>query len=173
MSDTPIEPPPPTARRALLMLPAIVTVVVGFIALCGVLGLKSPFVGFFFAIYWAGIRHAAWPEFLPALIGGLAGLATAWAVHLAVPQGMPMLAGVIALILVAIFLDLVRWVPMVVNTSFMIFLTLAAAPPVMMQADFGGMAIALLLAAAYFGAIIRAVSWYQARRNPGIIAQHE
>ncbi|HPU16786.1 MAG TPA: hypothetical protein PK808_11920 [Polymorphobacter sp.] len=166
MTETPAVPPPAPVKTALKMVVVIPVLLIAYIMICGALGLTTMYTGFFFVLYWGAVRHAAPDQFLPALVGSIAGLGLAWLATLMAPQGTPGLIVVIGLILLALFLDMVRWVPLVFNTAFMLFLTVGGIPPVAEKGNFGEMILTLLVAAGFFGGIIAGYRWVQARRAP-------
>jgi hypothetical protein len=166
MTEMPATPPPVPVKTALILLPVILLLLVGYIAICVVLGLTmAMFAGFLLLFHWAGVRHSAPAQFLPSLFGALAGTGLAWLLAIAPPLGMPLYVVAIALICVALFVDMVRWMPMVINTSFMLFLTIGTALPVAEKGNFPDIFAALLLGAAYFGGIILGLGWLASRRS--------
>lgn len=153
MSDEMPAVQPPSAARTLALLPVIVVLITGYIAVGTVLGIAaSLFAGFFFLVYWLAMKQGAPKEFAPTLLGGLGGLGLAWVIHtLPASFGMPgQIVGTV-LLLAAIYVQIRDLWPLVINLPFMLFMTLGLVPQVAEQADFVGMGFAVIFAAAYFG----------------------
>lgn len=143
---------PPSAGKALIMLPVIAALIAGYIAIGGLLGIEALFAGFFFLLYWAGIRHADPKEYAPALLGGLSGLVLAWLLHMLPAKfGIAGMTAAILMVFAAVYMQIRNSFPLVINLAFMLFLTLATVPILAQEADFVGMGAAILLSAGYFG----------------------
>ena len=146
---------PPSAFIAVLIIGGIVVVVAGFVTLASMLGIKPIYAGLLFSLYWSGIRLARLPEFVPALIGALAGLLNAWALQVGpVLYGTVGYALALTVIAVAIFALLRGQLPWLFNLSYMLFLTVFTIPPIVAAADFPGSLAAVVMGAAYFGALM-------------------
>ena len=157
---------PPSAGRALLMLPVIAGLIAAYMALGNMLGIVSIFAGFFFLLYWAGIKHADPGAFAPTLLGGLGGLVLAFLLHV-LPADFGAIGGAAALLLVvtAIYIQIRELFPLVINLAFMLYLTLGTVPAVAETADFIGMGIAVLLAASFFGGLMFLVGRWNRKRS--------
>jgi hypothetical protein len=113
------------------------------------------YAGLFFAVYWGNIKKADLAEWLPAVLGGLGGLFLAWGLVIGKAQyGSAGLLVMLALIILALYLDIIQIMPLVFNASFMTYLTLGGIPAVVAQNDFPMMIVAMLGSAAFFGGFV-------------------
>lgn len=146
--------PPMRAGMAALVTLGLVAAVAGFLMLGGALGL-TPLYGGFLLLWYFGSVDAFDVPALPALaIGGACGTATAWLLQYAViHHGLPGALSVLALIIVAVFISVMRWLPLVINHAYMLYLTVMAAPLVQANEHFGDVMLTVALATVYFGVI--------------------
>jgi len=144
-----------TLGKGLIILVFVVLGVAAYIAVGSALGIEPLYAGFAFSLYFGGIKHSDPQEFPAALVGALGGLLTAALLHI-LPEhfGTVGMAGALLVILAAILALLMGWVPILVNYSFMLMLTIATIPAVKEEANFIGMAGSILLAAALMGALL-------------------
>jgi hypothetical protein len=157
---------PPTPGRALLMLPIISVFLAVYLGLGTMLGIASLFGGFFFMLYWTGIKQADPKEFAPTLLGGLGGIASAYVFYiLPATFGAIGMTAAILLIVAAVYVQIRELSPLFINMPFMLFLSLGTIPPIAKDADFIGMAMALVLAASYVGGIRFIAAWLNRRRS--------
>lgn len=113
--------------------------------------------GLFFAVYWGNIRKAQLTEWLPAVLGAIGGLLLAWGLVIGKTQyGVPGLLIMLGFIILALYFDIIKFIPQVFNASFMTYLTLGGIPAVVAQGDFPMMIVAMLGAAALFGGTVLA-----------------
>ena len=68
-----------------------------------------------------------------------------------------MIAGLIVIV-VAVYIQIMNWVPLAINRSAMLFLTVLAAPVILDKLDPIEMLKAIALSALYFGGIVKLVS---------------
>lgn len=133
----------------------IVLVIAGFVAIGTLLGIVPLYAGFLFVWYWATVDKMD-AKVLPAtVIGACAGAATAGlAPYAAANWGAAGGLAVLALILVALLVHIMNWLPTVFNPAFMLFLTVASAPLIAAGENFQQMLLAIVVGAAYFGAVV-------------------
>jgi len=144
-----------SAPKALLVTLGILVAVAALIGLYVLLDVKPLFAGFLFALYWMGVKHCDLKEFLPSVVGALGGLALAAGLHyLPLHYGNPGLFAALAVVVLAIFMQVRNSLPQLVNLSFMLYLTVGTIPAVAALNDYPGMAYALLVAAAFCGGLI-------------------
>lgn len=149
---------PMTPLKGLLVLLAVIVVIGAFVSLCISLGIDQFWAAFIFLLSWASVEHAALDKLLPCAVGALGGLALAWS-HQLLPgwlgesQGMLVFFG---LILIAVYLIIMSWLPVLINFAFMLFLTVGTVPAVQQTADttFPGAFKALALGIVFFGALV-------------------
>jgi hypothetical protein len=107
------------------LLLLIVAAIVGWILIGSkVLGVTSFFASFLFLWYWAAVEQADYGQWTQSVVGALVGLLLAWqSAWLGVHYGQNgMIAGIVIL-LAAIYVQVMNWVPIAVNRSTMLYLT--------------------------------------------------
>lgn len=145
----------PSVAKSILITVAILVIVALLVTIYTLLGIEPLFAGFLFALYWTAIKGGDFKEFLPTLVGGLGGLGLAAALHhLPLIYGPNGLYAALAAIVLAIFLQVRNTVPVLINTPFMLYLTVGTIPAVGKMEDYPGMAFALLIAAAFAGGLM-------------------
>ncbi len=105
------------------------------------------------------------PRAMPSsLLGALLGVGMAALLQWAVRSHQPIeIVGVLLLIVAAVVVDVMRLLPFAINGCCMLFLTIACAPLLQGSENFVLVVEAILLAAVYFGLIVVALVWLQAR----------
>lgn len=165
MSDQ-AEAAPMSPVNGLLIVLLIVGAIIGWIALgAGLLGVTSFFASFLFLWYWAAVEGADYKQWPQCLIGALMGLALAWqSAWLGAQFGTNgMIAGVVIL-LIAIYVQVMNWVPIAINRSTMLFLTVLAAPAILEQMDPAETALAITGGAVFFAGVVKLAYLYAARK---------
>jgi hypothetical protein len=154
--------PAPERRGGLAAI--VVVAVVGFILLAHALHLDPTYAGLVYFWYWAVIGEAK-PRAMPSsLLGALLGVGMAALLQYAVRSHQPIeIVGVLLLIVAAVVVDVMRLLPFAINGCCMLFLTIACAPLLQGSENFVLVVEAILLAAVYFGLIVVALVWLQAR----------
>lgn len=146
--------PMPMGTAAIVTF-GVVVLIIGYIALGTALGLVPLYAGFLLLWYFGAIDVLE-PGALPALaIGALCGTGTAFLLQ----QGLAMYgpAGtlpVLALIVFAVFCQLVGWLPLAINRAYMLYLTVMAAPLLQTHERFAPVFAAIVVATVYFGGIV-------------------
>lgn len=116
--------------------------------------------------YWLNVENADRSRIPASIIGALVGIAIAWAaLYLATNHGVPGIFIGLGIMIVAIWLDIVGWLPLATNKATMLFLTIAAAPIVQLHVDFPQLAISTLVGGLYFMAFTEVVKWAATKRN--------
>lgn len=160
-------PPAVSAGMAAIVTAVIVAALVGFIALGSAVGIGALYGGFLLLWYWSTVDKLEMKAAPGTIIGALAGIATAWLLQYAAVSGQSALTMVgLAWIVVALFLSIVNWVPMLVNPAFMLFLTIGAAPLLLAGESYPGVIGGMALAIVYFGVLATIVRAVMARRAP-------
>ncbi len=143
--------------KAVGVLTGLVVAIVGYLALAHSVGILATFAGMLFLFYWFACKAGAMDALPGALLGGLAGVLNgALFVLPGLDAGMSTLLGLIVLI-VAIYFLLVGWAPLIVNQAYMLMVTVSTIPAIGAPPQHVGMAVAMTLAAIYFGAIVWAL----------------
>lgn len=153
-----------SAPKAAMITAAIIVLVAILVGIYVALGIEAMYAGFLFSLYWGAVKHVDLKEFLPSLVGSLGGLALAAGLH-HLPQlyGTPALVAALVAIILAIYAQIRNSVPFLVNTAFMLYLTIGTIPAVGAREDYPGMAYSLVIGAAFCGGLV----WLMGRLNGG------
>jgi hypothetical protein len=143
-----------TPLKGGLILIAVVILVAGFLALARFAGVTSIFPGSVFALLWGAVYRSSFKELPQVIAGSLFGLALGYIYQVA-PLYLPKYGMAIALVAIifAVYCLIVGWLPIVINSSAMLFLTLGTIPEVQARENFGEMALSVLLAVVYLGGL--------------------
>jgi hypothetical protein len=110
--------------------------------------------------YWATVERLVFARLLPSAIGGLVGIGLAWGMFYGwSTYGAVGLAVGLFTLVIAIYLDIIRALPMVVNPATMLYSIVAAAPLVQLRVNWLQLCLATIGGALYFGAFVAAVTW--------------
>ena len=168
--DTAEAPPPPGKIAGLAITAIVMVLIVGWIALAlGVLKLTdTTLVGaFMFLWYWANNEQLRFDRLVPAMLGSLVGIGIAWfLVYGAQHYGGPGLTAALALLVLALYLDVIKALPLLVNTATMLFVTLAAAPLIQLHVDWIELVISTVAGGAFFAGAVFALQKLAARFAP-------
>lgn len=140
----------------ILLLVGVAFVVGGLLAAYGALGFSIGMTAFgsLFLLYWAGIQHQAWSEFLPSLVGGLVGIGLAWLLLTApVLWGPAGAAASFAVLAGVLYFYLRGQGHIVINNGSMLLLLVATIPELRVSDTAPKMAAALVIGAIWIGAI--------------------
>ncbi len=153
-----------TPGQGLLVLLAIVALVAAFIWMTHALGITQVWAGFLFILYWAAIEHVQMERLVPSVAGALAGFAIAWSIQILPPLlGGAGWAIVLGTILVAVYCQIMGWLPVVVNIATMLFLTVGSIPAVQQHADLSNAFAALLSGIVYMAVLVVGGKWVASR----------
>lgn len=160
MTDETHKAAPPTPIAGLMITLFVILVIAGWILLGTLfIGITSFFASFLFLWYWAAVEEADLKQWPQCAVGAFAGLALAFQSHwLAGAYGTPGAIASLLVIIVAVYVQIMNWLPLVINRCAMLFLTVLAAPIILDKLDPLEMSKAIGLAAIYFGGIIKLVS---------------
>lgn len=167
--------PHPSPFQATLILVALVPLIGIFIALGTAARIADHlFIGFTFICYWNGMKAGAPADFLPALLGSLGGLGMAWLDHvLPAAYGTSGAVGGGLAIALSVYLLIRRQATAVVNSAFMLLLTVSSSFAFKTSADYAAGAEAIGLAAAYAGileCVRRGIAGRRARARKAMAA---
>ena len=173
MSDTstaPVVAPPPGPIAGLAILVIVVLLIVAWIAVgTGLLHLQETSLvgGFLMLWYWANNEQLQFKRLPAAIIGAVVGIGLGWALlHGALHYGTPGLIGGVLLLVLALYLDIIKAVPLVVNTSSMLYVTLAAAPLVQLHVNWPELVISTVAGGLFFGLLVAGLQRLAARFAP-------
>ncbi len=130
------------------------------------MGLTSFFAGFLFLWYWAAVEQLDFKQIPQSLIGAIVGLLIAWQSHwLPVHYGTAGIVIALLVIVAAIYVQLMNWVPLAVNRSTMLYLTVLGAPALLDKLDVVETGGAILFGAVFFCGLIRLAFLVAARKT--------
>lgn len=148
--------PGPLAGIAITAI--IVVLIVAWIAIAlGALKMtdKTLVGAFMFLWYWANNEQLQFGRLLPAMLGSLVGIGIAWFLWYGpAAYGGAGLIGSLAVLIVALYLDVIKAVPIAVNTATMLFLTLAAAPLIQQEVDWAELVQSTVLGGLFFAGAV-------------------
>jgi hypothetical protein len=170
MADTPTAdvaaPPGPIAGLAILVIVLMLIVAWIFLGL-QFLHDTSLVGGFLMLWYWANNEQLQFKRLPAAIIGAVVGIGLGWAlVYGAVHYGTMGLTAAVLLLILALYLDIIKAVPMVVNTSSMLYVTLAAAPLVQLHVDWAELVLSTVIGGLFFGLVVEGLQRLAARFAP-------
>ncbi|MFM5923906.1 MAG: hypothetical protein ACKOPG_06950 [Novosphingobium sp.] len=158
MDNSEAAPPPPGMAAGAVITLIIVVLIVAWIAIAlGVLHMTdTTLVGaFMFLWYWANNEQLQFGRLLPAMLGSLSGIGVAWLlVYVPTHFGGAGLAIGLGALILALFLDVVKKVPLVINTATMLFVTLAAAPLIQLKVNWGELVLSTVVGGLFFAAAV-------------------
>lgn len=158
------EPIKPLAALGVVIL-ILAIVILWLLAGAKLFGIVSFFASFLFLWYWASVENADFSEWPQSVGGALFGLLLAWQA-----RELPDLLGAtgpfaaLGLIALAIWFQLVGWLPLICNRSAMLFLTVLAAPALLSKLDPLETALAIVLGAIYAGAVFKIIGFVSEKR---------
>jgi hypothetical protein len=125
------------------------------------LAIKSFFASFLLLWYWATVEKAAFDRLPASVIGALTGVGLALSLKI-LPAALPSIGLWLALgiIVVAIFIQVMNWLPLALNACAMLFLTVLAAPSLLMQIDMVEIGKAVVLGAIFFMGVVQVAHVY-------------
>lgn len=168
MSDEAQKQVAPTPVGGLIITMIIVIAIAGWIFL-GLkwLGISSFFASFLFFWYWGAVEGADLKKWPHCTMGAFVGLALAWQSQwLAQNFGTQGLIAGLLIILAAVYLEVMNWLPWAINRSAMLFLTILAAPIILEKLDPVEMSKAIGLGALYFGGIVKLATLISKPKTP-------
>jgi hypothetical protein len=131
------------------------------------LHLHSFFASFVFLWYWGVVEKAEFNRLPASILGALTGVALSWQLsYLSAHYATAGLAAGVAVIAVAVFIQLMNWVPIAVNLCAMLFLAILTAPQFMGGVNYADVAATTLVGAVYGAAVIYAARRVVAGRGP-------
>lgn len=150
------EAPPPGKLAALAILAVVLVVIVAWIALALQFIADTSLVGGFLLLwYWATVEQLEIRRLPAALLGAVAGIALAWfLVWGAANFGGVGIIAAIGLVLLALYLDILKAVPLAINGATTLFLTLAAAPLVQLHVNWGELVLSTVAGGLFFAATV-------------------
>jgi hypothetical protein len=161
LAPQPATPPPPTPLAGVGVAAAAVTAIAGWLAVGGsLLSEASLFGGLLMLWYWANIEQLALRRLPSAILGSLVGIGVAWGMFYGATYYGPFGLGVgLFLLIIVIYLDILKVMPLFVNGATMLYSIIAAAPLVQLKVNWIELCLATIGGALFFGAFVAAVGW--------------
>ena len=145
--------PPPGPVAGLVILGVVLALIVAWIVVGGLfLQPISLFGGFLMLWYWANNEQLQFKRLPAAIIGAVVGIGLGWfIVYGTVHYGTAGTIGALVLLVLALYLDIIKAVPLVVNTSTMLYVTVAAAPLVQLNVIWSELVLSTVIGGVFFG----------------------
>jgi hypothetical protein len=110
--------------------------------------------------YWAKVEHLSMQRLPASIMGALVGIAIAWAMFYGASNYGAMGAAIgLALLIIAIYLDIIQIMPLFMNASTMLFSIVAAAPLVQLKVNWIELSLATAGGGIFFGAFVAGMTW--------------
>lgn len=153
--------------QAGVILAGLLLLLAIYIAAGSALGLGALFAGNLFLFYWAGINELSLPALPAAVVGSLAGIANGalFAILPPLVGTVPAVAIGLLVLIAAIYILILRRLPLVFNNAYMLQINVVLIPPVLSEGKFIGMAIAVAFSAAFWGGLVLAGELVRRRRG--------
>ena len=159
--------PPPGPVAGLGILGIVLVLIVAWIVIgLQVLHIRDTALvgGFLMLWYWANNEQLQFKRLPAAIIGALVGIGLGWfLVYGATNYGTNGLIVGLLLLVLALYLDIIKAVPLVVNTSTMLYVTIAAAPLVQLHVDWMELVISTVVGGVFFGLVVEGLQRLAAR----------
>lgn len=171
MEDTSTAPevaPAPGPLAGLAILVIVVVLLIAWMAIALQFMADTALVGGFMLLwFWANNGQLEIGRLPAALIGSVVGIGVAWLlVYAPTHMGGAGLALGLGVLLLALYLDIIKAVPMIVNNATMLFVTLAAAPLVQLHVDWVQLLLSTVLGGLFFGIAVEGLKRLAARFAP-------
>ena len=157
--------PPPGAIAGLVILAIVIALIVAWI----VIGLQfmqdTALVGGFMMLwYWANNEQLEIKRLPAAIIGAVVGIGLAWfLVYGATNFGGAGMAISLLLLLGALYLDIIKKLPLFINAATMLYVTLAAAPLVQLHVNWAELVLSTVIGGLFFGGVVEGLKRLAAR----------
>ncbi len=171
MAETPpattVAPPPgPLAGLAILII--VLVLIAAWLAIGSLFLQQTSLIGGFLMLwYWANNEQLQIKRLPAAIIGAVVGIGLGWAlVYGTVNYGTTGLIAALLLLILALYLDIIKAVPLVVNTSTMLYVTIAAAPLVQLHVDWVELVLSTVVGGLFFGLAVEGLQRLAAKYAP-------
>ena len=172
MDAAPISPaevaPPPGPVAGLVILGIVLALIIAWIFIGTRFMADTSLVGGFMMLwYWANNEQLEIKRLPAAIIGAVVGIGLAWfLVFGAVHYGGLGLSAAVLLLILALYLDIIKAAPMIVNASTMLYVTLAAAPLVQLHVNWTELVFSTVIGGLFFGGVVEGLKRLAARFAP-------
>ena len=160
--------PPPGAMAGLVILAIVIALIVAWIVIGTQFMHDTALVGGFMMLwYWANNEQMDIKRLPAAIIGAVVGIGLAWfLVYGATQFGTPGLVLGLLLLLGALYLDIIKALPLFVNAATMLYVTLAAAPLVQLHVNWIELVLSTVIGGLFFGGVVEGLKRLAARSTP-------
>jgi hypothetical protein len=164
-TPAPAEEVPPGPLAALAILGIVIALIVAWVLIATQFIADTSLVGGFMLLwYWATVDRLETARLPAAMIGAVVGIALAWfLVWGAATYGTPGLVAALLSVLLTLFFDIRKTVPLAVNAATTLFLTLAAAPLVQLHVNWVELVLSTVAGGLFFGAVAEGLKRLAAR----------
>lgn len=144
----------PGNTQTLIIIMAVATICIIYIALSHLVGIDNYWPGFLFLLFWGGVEKLALGKLPECIVGAFLGTFMGYLLNTLPPlMGASGFALFILLICALVFCQIKRWLAIAVNLATMLFITVTAIPFIQQHAEFTEIFMALAFGALFFGAI--------------------
>ncbi len=168
-SSTPTQDaPPPGKLVALAILAIVIGLVIVWVSIATQFIADTSLVGGFMLLWFWAVYEKLDTQRLPAaILGAVVGIALAWLLVWApTNHGTNGLIAALVLLLVTLYLDILRAVPLAINAATTLFLTLAAAPLVQLHVNWGELVLSTVAGGLFFGVVAEGLKRVAAKFAP-------
>ncbi|MBS0482863.1 MAG: hypothetical protein JSR96_12100 [Proteobacteria bacterium] len=168
MTDQTSAAPPPGPMAGVVITAIVVVLIIAWIAIgLQFMAVTSLVGGFLFLWYWANNEQLEIRRLPPALIGAVVGIGIGWfMLYAATKFGGAGLAAGVGVLVLALYLDVIKAVPMVVNTATMLYVTIAAAPLVQLHVNWTELVLSTVIGGLFFGGAVEGLKRLTAKATP-------
>ncbi len=158
-------PPGPVAGIGITTIVVVLLVVWTLLAAVALHVPATELVGGYMLLwYWANNEQLQFKRLPATIIGALVGIGIAWfLVYATVKYGGTGTAVALALVILALYLDVIKAVPLAINASTFLFVTLAAAPLVQLHVDWVQLVNSTVFGGLFFGLVVEGLQRLAAR----------
>lgn len=153
-----IAPPPGPVAAIGITIVVVIGIVLWIVASNGFIAPTSLFGGFLMLWYWAAVEQLSLARLPASILGALVGIGLAWLLlYAATTYGGAGLAGAVLALVAAIYLDVRRQVPLLVNPATMLYVTVGAAPLVQLKVDWVELSLSTVVGGLFFAGFVELV----------------
>jgi hypothetical protein len=149
----------------------VVGAIVGWLVIgTKALGIVSFFASFLFLWYWAAVEQADFKQWPQCVVGALVGLLLAWqSAYLPAHFGNGGMIAGIAILLIAVYVQIMNWIPIAINRAAMLYLTVFGAPALLKDItvldNIAETGLAIVGGAVFFAGVVKLAFLYAARKS--------
>jgi hypothetical protein len=124
--------------------------------------------GYMLLWYWANNEQLQFKRLPATIIGALVGIGIAWLlIYATITYGGSGTAVALAVLILALYLDVIKALPLAINPSTFLFVTLAAAPLVQLHVNWMQLVISTVFGGVFFGLVVEGLQRMAAKAAAG------